>query len=434
MGRTYTRPEFLLLIFLAVAVKLDGVKVILNFLSTAVLSIIIGWVLIRNVPVHAFRWLKVKTSSLCSAFVSQRLDAWRHFLTLLGIEWEAIRACAVEIAAKVRPMVVVVLKEVQETTVELYGFMVAVSRAIKQWFACKEQGSQEHDEQARNAWCKRVVLIVTVKSGRSYKAGIDNDSPVFTRACSQTESLPPPPSFMRHFAVCLVPQAIWVDETMNLLQKFEHGSFFELVGPDMTDKEGGGVCWEEEKLRSIDGIEEVGLVTYDNEAIIESCESHPLVSELIRLERLVYNPLRKACGRYNTIWWNSCDFAIRLACMILPDPDKKGLLQRLLLFVCASRLRALEFAIEKLHGRMFMMGWAGGMVSWFGVLGSTLLIGASPAVLPIAFAGSCIFGMGSGIPGMWRSGRVGAKEYPEWRRRSEKLEQQFPQLRELIGE
>lgn len=38
MGRTYTRPEFLLLIFLAGAVKLDGAKVILNILSTAVLS------------------------------------------------------------------------------------------------------------------------------------------------------------------------------------------------------------------------------------------------------------------------------------------------------------------------------------------------------------------------------------------------------------
>ncbi|EHA28430.1 hypothetical protein ASPNIDRAFT_43261 [Aspergillus niger ATCC 1015] len=387
MGRTYTRPEFLLLIFLAGAVKLDGAK--------------------------AFRWLKGKASSLCSEFVSQRLDAWRHFLTLLGIELEAIRACAVEIAAKVRPVVVAVLKEVQEATVELYGFV----------FACKEQASQEHDEQARNAWCKRVVLIVTVKSGRSYKAikdalGIDNDSPVFTRACSQTESLPPPPSFMRHFAVFLVPQAIWVDETMNLLQKFEHGSYFELVGPDMTDKEGGGVCWREEKVRSIDGIEEVGLVTYDNEAIIES----------------FYNPLRKAWGRYDTIWWNCSDFTIRLACMILPDPDHKQLLRRLLLFICDSRLWALKYAINKSHGRMFTTGWAGAMISGLGVFGSALLVGAAPVVFPIACVGSCTFGLGSGILGSWRSGRVGAKEYPEWRRRSDKLEQQFPQLRELIGE
>lgn len=88
--------------------------------------------MIRNIPVQAFRWLKGKASSLCSEFVSQRLDAWRHFLTLLGIELEAIRACAVEIAAKVRPVVVAVLKEVQEATVELYGFVVAAFRAIKQ--------------------------------------------------------------------------------------------------------------------------------------------------------------------------------------------------------------------------------------------------------------------------------------------------------------
>ncbi|GJP93190.1 hypothetical protein AnigIFM63604_009574 [Aspergillus niger] len=357
MGRTYTRPEFLLLIFLAGAVKLDGAKVILNILSTAVLS--------NNY------WMDIDQKHSGTGISMAERES--QFLVL--------------------------------------------------GFACKEQASQEHDEQARNAWCKRVVLIVTVKSGRSYKAikdalGIDNDSPVFTRACSQTESLPPPPSFMRHFAVFLVPQAIWVDETMNLLQKFEHGSYFELVGPDMTDKEGGGVCWREEKVRSIDGIEEVGLVTYDNEAIIES----------------FYNPLRKAWGRYDTIWWNCSDFTIRLACMILPDPDHKQLLRRLLLFICDSRLWALKYAINKSHGRMFTTGWAGAMISGLGVFGSALLVGAAPVVFPIACVGSCTFGLGSGILGSWRSGRVGAKEYPEWRRRSDKLEQQFPQLRELIGE
>ncbi|GLA03018.1 hypothetical protein AnigIFM60653_002591 [Aspergillus niger] len=201
MGRTYTRPEFHL-IFLAGAVKLDGVKVILNVLSTAVLSNDY-WLDIDQK--HSGTGISMaERENQC--LVLGRLDAWRRFLTLLGIEWEAVRVWAVEIAAKVRPVVVAVLKEVQEATVELYGFVVAAFRAIKQWFACKEQASHEHDEQARNAWCKRVVLIVTVKSSRSYKAikdaiGIDNDSPPFTRACSQTESLPPPPSFMRHFAV-----------------------------------------------------------------------------------------------------------------------------------------------------------------------------------------------------------------------------------------
>ncbi|GKZ58613.1 hypothetical protein AnigIFM49718_004440 [Aspergillus niger] len=333
------------------------------------------------------------------------LSALGRLETFPDSSWEAVRVCAVEIAAKVRPVVVAVLKEFQEATVELYGFVVAAFRAIKQWFACKEQASHEHDEQAR------------IKSSRSYKAikdalGIDNDSPIFTRACSQTESLPPPPSFMRHFAVCLVPQAIWVDETMNLLQKFEHGSFFELVGPDMTDKEGGGVCWEEEKVRSIDGIEEVGLVTYDNEAIIESYESHTLAFKI-----------STRANQTGTI-----------TCMILPDPDHKQLLRRLLLFVCDSRLWALKYAINKSHGRMFTTGWAGAMISGLGVFGSALLVGAAPVVFPIACVGSCTFGLGSGILGSWRSGRVGAKEYPEWRRRSEILEQQFPQLRELIGE
>lgn len=78
---------------------------------------------------------------------------------------------------------------------------------------------------------------------------------------------------MRHFAVCLVPEAVWMDGTTDLLQKFQHGSFFELVCPNITDEEGGGVCWGKEKIRSIDGIVEIGLVTYDNEAIIELCKS-----------------------------------------------------------------------------------------------------------------------------------------------------------------
>lgn len=71
-----------------------------------------------------------------------------------------------------------------------------------------------------------------------------------------------------------------MDGTTDLLQKFQHGSFFELVGPNITDEEGGGVCWGEEKVRGIDGIVEIGLVTYDNEAIIESCKSTPRPSDL----------------------------------------------------------------------------------------------------------------------------------------------------------
>ncbi|PYH69199.1 uncharacterized protein BO88DRAFT_425548 [Aspergillus vadensis CBS 113365] len=397
MSRIYTRPEILLLIFLAGAVKLDGVK--------------------------AFRWLKGKACALCWQFVSQRSDTWRRILTLLRVKWEAIRARTVEIAAKVRPLVVAVMKEVQEAALELYGFVVAAFIAIKQWFTCEQRTSHDHDGQARNAWCKRVVLVVTVKSGRSYKAikeaiGIDSDSPRMYRNRSENGSLPEPPGFMRHFAVCLVPEAVWMDGTTDLLQKFQHGSFFELVGPNVTDEEGGGVCWGEEKVRSIDGIVEIGLVTYDNEAIIES----------------FYKPLRVAWGRYDPIWWNCSDFTIRLACIILPDPDEKDILRRLLLFVCASRLQTLEFALEQLHGRIFLSSWTAGVASWAGGAGSALLLGAFPAVFPIAFVGSCAFGMGSGIAYMWRASRVGTKEYPKWKARSNELEQRFPQLRGLVGE
>ncbi|OJZ82328.1 hypothetical protein ASPFODRAFT_222127 [Aspergillus luchuensis CBS 106.47] len=382
MTRIYTRPEILLLIFLAGAVKLDGVKIILNFLSTAVLSIIIGWILIRNVP-----------------FVSQRSDAWRRILTFLRVKLEVIRAGTVEIAAKVRPLVVAVMKEVQEATLELFGFVVAAFRATRQWFTCEQQTSHDHDGQARNAWCKRFVLVVTVKSRRSYKAikdaiGLESNYPRNYRNRNQTGSLPEPPGFMRHFAVCL------------------------LVGPNITDEEGGGVCWGEEKIRSIDGIVEIGLVTYDNEAINES----------------FYKPLRTAWGTYDPIWWNCSDFTIRLAYMILPDPDEKDILRRLLLFVCASRLQTLEFAIDESHKRMFLSSWTGGVASWVGGAGSALLTGTFPAVFPIAFLGFWAFGMGSGVACIWRVSRVGTKEYPKWKARSNELEQRFPQLRGLDGE
>ncbi|BCR98804.1 uncharacterized protein AKAW2_40487A [Aspergillus luchuensis] len=114
------------------------------------------------------------------------------------------------------------MKEVREATLEVYGFVVAAFRAIKQWFTCEQQTSHDHDGQARNAWCKRVVLAVTVKSGRSYKAikdaiGIESDSPRNYRNRNQTGSLPEPPGFMRHFAVCLVPEAVWMDGTTDLL-------------------------------------------------------------------------------------------------------------------------------------------------------------------------------------------------------------------------
>ncbi|GKZ21692.1 hypothetical protein AbraIFM66951_002355 [Aspergillus brasiliensis] len=238
------------------------------------------------------------------------------------------------------------MKEVQEATVELLCFVVTAYRAIEQWFAGEEQTSHERDDQAR--------------------------------------------------------RAIWKDETTEMLQKFQHGSFFELTGPNMVDKEGDAVCWGEKKVRSIDGIVEIGLVSYDNETLSER----------------FYNSLRKAWGRYDTIWWNCSDFAIRLACMILPDLDQKELLRRLLLSVCESRLRTLEFAISDSHGDICLKSLASGLVSWVGVAGSALLTGAAPVVLMTAFMGSGAFALGSTCLCIWRASRVGAKEYPKWKARS----------------
>lgn len=89
---------------------------------------------------------------------------------------------------------------------------------------------------------------------------------------NKIDELPEPNSFVRHFAVCLVPLEIWNDVTMRLSQKIHHGSFFELVGPILRPLEGDGVRWGEEKLRAIDGMLEIGLVTYDDEAVSQQCK------------------------------------------------------------------------------------------------------------------------------------------------------------------
>lgn len=54
--------------------------------------------------------------------------------------------------------------------------------------------------------------------------------------------------------------------------KVRSASYWELIGPDLIPREGDSVGWTEEKIRGIDGILEIGMTTYDDEAISQRCK------------------------------------------------------------------------------------------------------------------------------------------------------------------
>jgi len=89
---------------------------------------------------------------------------------------------------------------------------------------------------------KKVLLLVSLPYGRSYEAMkkamfeptpetslVDWDS-------NDKTHLPPLQSLatsIRHFAICLGPLGAWDDPTKSLIQKFQHGTYWELIGPNM---------------------------------------------------------------------------------------------------------------------------------------------------------------------------------------------------------
>jgi hypothetical protein len=94
---------------------------------------------------------------------------------------------------------------------------------------------------------------------------------------SNDKTLFPPiqklPSFIRHFAVCLIPLDVWDDPTKSLIQRFQNGTYWELIGPDPVPREGDCVGWTEEKIRHIDAIEDIGVTAFGNFVVSEDGKS-----------------------------------------------------------------------------------------------------------------------------------------------------------------
>jgi hypothetical protein len=124
---------------------------------------------------------------------------------------------------------------------------------------------------------------VSLPYGRSYDAmkaeiTVDLSKPVFVNWQGNKKSDIPPLSELktsvRHFALCIVPLEAWDDPTKSLVQKFAHGRFWELIGPDLRPREGECVSWKPDQVERIDAMLEVGVVSHSDDYISEQCKSY----------------------------------------------------------------------------------------------------------------------------------------------------------------
>lgn len=130
---------------------------------------------------------------------------------------------------------------------------------------------------------RRILFVVSTKYGRSYETiksslgDLDGAAPFIDWEGHKTEAFSSPFSFVRHFAICAISFHDWNNDSLTLMQKFRGGTFWELVGPDLIPREGDSVHWKEEKIETIDGVLEIGHMSFDNEAVSEQCKPTSLL-------------------------------------------------------------------------------------------------------------------------------------------------------------
>ncbi|CZR69584.1 uncharacterized protein PAC_19484 [Phialocephala subalpina] len=402
------------------------IKTILNILSISIVALAIAIVAlsrarsIQNATdnllsiIHEARLWVEKSAALLrkiEEYLVAVSEAWQqlHIYTLALSD--AIKTFVPEALTQVHIVVMQITADLEDTILATTAFVVVAYQAFIQWLKSKAKRSDDPPNDAPPEQLpKRILFIVSIHSGRSYDAiktavGERDDEPAFIDwESNKIDSLEKPSSFVRHFAVCLVPLDIWNDPTKTLLQKFQNGTYWELIGPELIPVKGNGVGWKAQKIQNIDGVLEVGLTTYDDETISQQ----------------FYQPLRAAWSTYDTTWWNCFDFAARLGCMILPDNEAKSRLRKFLQDICIDRVYHLEMALKEISGERFAITWFGGFLG-----------GAIVAVAPVtapAFLCSIAAGLGSMILSTWQSSRIKASNFPKWEERSKLLEEKFPRL------
>ncbi|KAF1952702.1 hypothetical protein CC80DRAFT_596489 [Byssothecium circinans] len=168
----------------------------------------------------------------------------------------------------------------------------------------------------------RVALLVSTKSGPSHEAVLRaftvstpfdtlhrSNGPKIEWDSADAAVLHRPSgkaAFARSFSICLIPYYVWTEDTKTLLDRFSCGTYWEYLG---EGKHLAGDClgWEEDRIKTIDSVLELGLCTYTNETI----------------SRELYEPLCNAWTRYDPVWWNTLDFAIRQAWLFADYGDKR---------------------------------------------------------------------------------------------------------------
>jgi hypothetical protein len=128
----------------------------------------------------------------------------------------------------------------------------------------------------------RVVFIVSLPYGESYQAtrtrirksdpphpSIDWDS----TESDQIPSLTNLTTSVRHFSLCVIDLTTWSDPDKSLMKKFLKGAYWDLSGPNPHPMEGDCDVWTPEKIKHIDSMYELGLITYSNSIISDESES-----------------------------------------------------------------------------------------------------------------------------------------------------------------
>ncbi|KAK3901753.1 hypothetical protein C8A05DRAFT_34551 [Staphylotrichum tortipilum] len=268
-----------------------------------------------------------------------------------------------------------------------------------------------------------LALLVTTPPIHTY-------GPVSDRLYTTTPSSPPPPirwsstdvsarsvppllptslAFRRHFALCLVPEAVWKSGKMTVREKLQGGLYWDHGGGCVEGSAGRG--WEGERVGSVNGVQVLGRV----EGGLERCEE-------------VYTTLMANWGEYRNIWWNDADLALALAYLLVEGPGAstcREIMNRL------AELRKSE--VTEARREAWGKGFTAGSSAFVGAWAVTLLTGGSvlPVTAPI-MATSLSAGFGSGVVAS------GLQEAEATRLRDRKiacgrLERELPRLSELFA-
>jgi uncharacterized membrane protein len=281
----------------------------------------------------------------------------------------------------------------------------------------------------------RSLFVVSARYGRSYEAvrgrsGVAEDARRINWDTREPiNKFPLASQFTRHFAVCFVSRDVWRRPGLAWREAFQSATFWELVGRGVSARERDAVRWSNQKIESIDGILYVGLTNRANSAISTECKSENLCLPLIQThqvtapELIVYRPLKNAWQTYDPVWWNSFDYAIRLAYLLIHDETSTKNLQYLLRFFAPARSNRVDF-------RPALVLLVSSGIAFFAIMVLSLFFERQPEGLYLLGIGSACFlvVIGFFFAAFWTSRRAENREGPVLRRRNEELIARFEVL------